>query len=199
MRQQRRCGRLPPLDRHGARQRELTTARAIRRGVCRTVRARQTKPERADDGPGCTAATDSGTAFFGFFRHLVADATGKIAIGEALQQAGGNDSGDAARASDGLRRAVGALLQQAQRTGAVRDDVELPEVYDCSSPPHEPRHAAASRKGYGTGCWPSPSTALPRHRPRGAGEHRGMRHTGVRTTRQAGGQVGLLGSRPGWT
>ncbi|GAA2490704.1 TetR/AcrR family transcriptional regulator [Streptomyces longisporus] len=74
-------------------------------------------------------ATDSGTAFFDFFRLLVADATGKIAIGEALQQAGGNDSGDAARASDGLRRAVGALLQQAQRAGAVRDDAELPEVY----------------------------------------------------------------------
>lgn len=74
-------------------------------------------------------ATDSGTAFFDFFRHLVADATGKIAIGEALQEAGGDDRGDAARASDGLRRAVGALLAQAQRAGAVRDDAELPEVY----------------------------------------------------------------------
>ncbi|MFI0818205.1 TetR/AcrR family transcriptional regulator [Streptomyces sp. NPDC021098] len=74
-------------------------------------------------------ATDPGVAFFGFFRHLVADASGKIAIGEALREAGGDGGGDAARASDGMRRAVGALLRQAQRAGAVRDDVELPEVY----------------------------------------------------------------------
>ncbi|GAA3175341.1 TetR/AcrR family transcriptional regulator [Nonomuraea roseoviolacea] len=74
-------------------------------------------------------ATDPGTAFFGFFRNLVTDAPGKIAIGEALLEAGGDDGGDAAQASAGLRRAVGVLLQQAQRAGAVRDDVELPEVY----------------------------------------------------------------------
>lgn len=74
-------------------------------------------------------ATDPGRAFFDFFSHLVADAAGKIAITEALLEAGGDSSSDAVRASDGLRRAVGALLQQAQRAGAVRSDVELPEVY----------------------------------------------------------------------
>ncbi|MEU1180905.1 TetR/AcrR family transcriptional regulator [Streptomyces sp. NPDC005820] len=73
--------------------------------------------------------TDPGEAFFGFFSHLVADATGKIAITEALLEAGGDSGGDAAQASDGLRRAVGGLLQRAQRAGAVRDDVQLPEVY----------------------------------------------------------------------
>jgi AcrR family transcriptional regulator len=73
--------------------------------------------------------TDPGTAFFDFFRHLVADAATKIAIGEALLDAGGDRDGEAARASQGLRRAVGALLQQAQQAGAVRGDVELPEVY----------------------------------------------------------------------
>ncbi|MGW7526880.1 TetR/AcrR family transcriptional regulator [Streptomyces sp. NPDC054783] len=74
-------------------------------------------------------AMDPGAAFFDFFSHLVADAAGKIAVSEALLEAGGENGGDAARASDGLRRAVGALLQRAQRAGAVRDDVELPEVY----------------------------------------------------------------------
>ncbi|MFJ4788280.1 TetR/AcrR family transcriptional regulator [Streptomyces sp. NPDC088794] len=74
-------------------------------------------------------ATDPGPAFFDLFGHLVADAAGKIAIGEALLDAGGDHGGDAARASDGLRGAVGALLRRAQRAGAVRDDVELPEVY----------------------------------------------------------------------
>src|SRR5262245_61969744 len=74
-------------------------------------------------------ATNPGSAFFDFFNHLVADATTKIAIAEALLEAGGDSDGDAAQASNGLRRAVGALLQHAQHAGAVRDDVELPEVY----------------------------------------------------------------------
>jgi AcrR family transcriptional regulator len=74
-------------------------------------------------------SADPSTAFFDFFAHLVADAATKIAIGEALLEAGGDSDGEAARASTGLRRAVGALLQQAQHAGAVRDDVELPEVY----------------------------------------------------------------------
>ena len=72
---------------------------------------------------------DPGTAFFDFFRYLVTDAGTKIAISEALRDAGGDSDGEAAHASNGLRRAVGALLQQAQQVGAVRDDVELPEVY----------------------------------------------------------------------
>jgi AcrR family transcriptional regulator len=74
-------------------------------------------------------ATDPGRAFFDFFSHLVADAATKIAIGEALLEAGGDSDGDAAQASNGLRRAIAALLRHAQHAGAVRDDVELPEVY----------------------------------------------------------------------
>jgi AcrR family transcriptional regulator len=74
-------------------------------------------------------AADPGEAFLGLFRQLAASAAAKIAITEALLDAGGDRDGDAARASDGLRRAIGALLQRAQQAGAVRDDVELPEVY----------------------------------------------------------------------
>jgi hypothetical protein len=74
-------------------------------------------------------APDPGEAFLGLFSHLVARAAAKIAITEALLDVGGDGDGEAARASDGLRRAVGALLQRAQQTGAVRDDVELAEVY----------------------------------------------------------------------
>lgn len=72
---------------------------------------------------------DAGTAFFDFFRHLVADAATKIAIGEALHDLTGDTEGDAHAASLGLRRAFGALLRRAQAAGAVRDDAELPEVY----------------------------------------------------------------------
>ena len=41
----------------------------------------------------------------------------------------GSEASDATRAANDLRRVVGALLDRAQRAGAVRDDVELPEVY----------------------------------------------------------------------
>jgi AcrR family transcriptional regulator len=74
-------------------------------------------------------ARDPGEAFFGFFRHLVADAKTKIALAEALLEAGGASDGEAAEASQALRRTVGELLHRAQQAGAVRNDVELPEVY----------------------------------------------------------------------
>ncbi|GAA2469156.1 TetR/AcrR family transcriptional regulator [Winogradskya humida] len=74
-------------------------------------------------------AEHPGTAFFDFFRDVVADAATKIAISEALLDAGGDSDGEATRAAAGLRRAVGALLQRAQEAGAVRADVALPEVY----------------------------------------------------------------------
>lgn len=75
------------------------------------------------------SAADPGRAFLGFFRYLVADAPAKIGIAEALLDADGEDGGEAAQASQELRRAFGALLQRAQQAGVIRDDVELPEVY----------------------------------------------------------------------
>jgi AcrR family transcriptional regulator len=74
-------------------------------------------------------AANPGEAFLGLFSHLVARAPAKIAITEALLDAGGDWDGEAIRASDELRRAVGALLRRAQQAGAVRKDVDLPEVY----------------------------------------------------------------------
>jgi hypothetical protein len=75
------------------------------------------------------AAADPGQAFFDFFAHMVADAATKIAIAEALVDAGGETDNAAVQASNDLRRAVGALLEHAQQAGAVRDDIELPELY----------------------------------------------------------------------
>ncbi|MGW3210032.1 SbtR family transcriptional regulator [Streptomyces sp. NPDC001135] len=63
------------------------------------------------------------------FRHPVADAETRTAIGEALLEAGGAGDSEVAEASHAPRRAVAELLQGAQQAGAVRDDVELPEVY----------------------------------------------------------------------
>jgi AcrR family transcriptional regulator len=74
---------------------------------------------------------DPGPALFGMFTEMVSDAPSKIAIAEALVEAGGEtDPGSrAARASGELQQAVGVLLQRAQEAGAVRADVELPELY----------------------------------------------------------------------
>jgi AcrR family transcriptional regulator len=82
-----------------------------------------------DRARGLADTEDPGQAFFDFFAHTVADATGKIAIAEALVGEGGGAEGRTVQASEDLRRAVGNLLERAQEAGTVRGDVELPEVY----------------------------------------------------------------------
>jgi len=82
-----------------------------------------------DQARELVGAADPGRVFFDFFAHMVADAAGKIAIAEALADAGGDAPAGAARASDELERAVGVLLERAQEAGTVRTDVGLPEVY----------------------------------------------------------------------
>ena len=82
-----------------------------------------------DEAAALAEASDIGAAFFGLFRHLVADAPAKLAIGDALVATSASEDAEVVRASNGLRRAVGELLRRAQAAGAVRDDVELPEVY----------------------------------------------------------------------
>jgi AcrR family transcriptional regulator len=86
--------------------------------------------ERLRDHARATAETgDPGRALFDFFAHTVADAATKLAIADAFVDAGGQLTAATAHASDGLRQAVGALLDHAKRAGAVRADVELPELY----------------------------------------------------------------------
>jgi AcrR family transcriptional regulator len=82
-----------------------------------------------DQARELASAADPGRAFYDFFAHMVADAAGKIAIAEALADAGGDAPGSAVRASGELERAVGVLLERAQEAGAVRADIGLPEVY----------------------------------------------------------------------
>ncbi len=78
------------------------------------------------------SADDAGEAFFAYFRHMVEDSATKITIGEALIGTGALSEGDESpidRAAADLRDALGVLLARAQKAGAVRDDVDLPEVY----------------------------------------------------------------------
>ncbi len=82
-----------------------------------------------DQARALAAAADPGRALFDFFAHTVADAATKIAIADALADEGGQAAVGTIQASDDLRRAVGVLLTRAQEAGAVRDDVDLPELY----------------------------------------------------------------------
>ena len=82
-----------------------------------------------DQARALADAADPGRALFDFFAHTVADAATKIAIADALADEGGQAAAGTIQASDDLRRAVGVLLRRAQEAGAVRDDVDLPELY----------------------------------------------------------------------
>lgn len=74
-------------------------------------------------------AEDAGAAFFGFFATVVADAAGKLAIANALVDAGGDNDPEVNAAARRMHDAVTALLTRAQEAGAVRADAAQPEVY----------------------------------------------------------------------
>ena len=85
--------------------------------------------ERAE---ALAVSEDPARALFDMFTEIVSDAPGKIAIAEALDEVSGGADGAASqaeRASAELRQAVGVLLRRAQAAGAVRADIELPELY----------------------------------------------------------------------
>ena len=73
-------------------------------------------------------ADDPGRAFAELFRHVVADAPGKIAIGEAIAAAGGRDE-RASEVADAYRERVATVLRRAQAAGAIRADVGAEEVH----------------------------------------------------------------------
>ncbi|WP_133980737.1 TetR/AcrR family transcriptional regulator [Kribbella voronezhensis] len=88
----------------------------------RLERLRDRATELADE-------PDAGAAFYGFFSQVVAEASTKLAISEALV-ASGSAAGETARsAGAGMREAFGKLLSRAQQSNAVRADADFPEVY----------------------------------------------------------------------
>jgi AcrR family transcriptional regulator len=72
---------------------------------------------------------DPGRAFFEFFTQVVAESASKLAIAEALTNAGAAVGEDAQKAGRGMREAFEGLLRAAQRAGAVRSDAQAAEVY----------------------------------------------------------------------
>ena len=82
-----------------------------------------------DQAQALLDADDAGGAFFAFFETVVVDAAGKLAIANALIDAGGDHDPEVIAAAHQMHAAVGALLTRAQQAGAVRADAAQPEVY----------------------------------------------------------------------
>ncbi|GII76191.1 TetR family transcriptional regulator [Sphaerisporangium rufum] len=81
-----------------------------------------------DQAAALSAAEDAGAAFFGFFTSIVADATHKKVLVDALADAGVDVKarmGDLQRA---MVDAIETLLDRARRAGAVRGDLAMPEL-----------------------------------------------------------------------
>jgi len=70
---------------------------------------------------------DAGEAFESLFRYVVADAPGKIAIGEAMVAVGAAHE-RASEVAEQYRAQVATLLRRAQKSGAIRKDVGVQEV-----------------------------------------------------------------------
>ncbi|GAA2095889.1 TetR/AcrR family transcriptional regulator [Actinomadura alba] len=74
------------------------------------------------------ATADPGTAFFEFLTRIVGDAEQKKALADVLTDAGIDPKAGLADIQRDMRHAIETLLADAQRSGAVRRDLELPEL-----------------------------------------------------------------------
>lgn len=81
-----------------------------------------------DEADTLLAAPDAGAAFFTFFTRIVASAANKKALADALADAGIDPKAGMADVSRDMRSAIEALLGRAQRAGAVRKDLRMPEL-----------------------------------------------------------------------
>ncbi|MFI9816808.1 TetR/AcrR family transcriptional regulator [Saccharothrix variisporea] len=82
----------------------------------------------ADSARQLTRAEDPGAALFTFVTQVVDQAATKNAMTEALTNAGIDVMGVTSEAADALKQALGELLENAQRAGAVRTDIGVPEL-----------------------------------------------------------------------
>ncbi|XVQ13700.1 TetR/AcrR family transcriptional regulator [Spirillospora sp. CA-255316] len=88
----------------------------------------------AEEGEALLAAagagtTDPGEAFFAFFTLIVENATHKKMLVDALTDSGVDVKAGMERLKGRMTGAIEALLIAAQRSGAVRADVGIPEVF----------------------------------------------------------------------
>ncbi|HTJ70975.1 MAG TPA: TetR family transcriptional regulator [Actinospica sp.] len=72
---------------------------------------------------------DPGTEFFAFFFELTEDAERKADLAEALTASGVEFQPQVKQGAERLAEALGALLERAQRAGAVRPDVTVADLH----------------------------------------------------------------------
>jgi AcrR family transcriptional regulator len=82
----------------------------------------------ADEAEAELAAHEPGTAFFGIFARMVAEASEKRAFAEELARAGRDAKEVTAGAGERLRVAFTTLLERATAAGAVRADVDTDQA-----------------------------------------------------------------------
>ena len=82
----------------------------------------------AAEARGLAGAGDPGAALFGFLGRVVGQSATKNAFTDALSSAGVDPADAVADIGRELWAALGELLAQAQRSGAVRDDIAMGEL-----------------------------------------------------------------------
>ncbi|GGM55631.1 TetR/AcrR family transcriptional regulator [Dactylosporangium sucinum] len=81
-----------------------------------------------DEAARLRATATPATAFFTFFTRIVADAARQRTLTDALRGAGIDVKANHTGQQAAMRAAIDELLRAAQAAGAVRADVELPDV-----------------------------------------------------------------------
>jgi AcrR family transcriptional regulator len=82
----------------------------------------------AEEGRELTTAEDAGAAFFHFFTRVVEEATQKKMLADALADAGIDVKAGMSELTQEMPRVIETLLTRAQRAGAVREDLGMPEL-----------------------------------------------------------------------
>jgi AcrR family transcriptional regulator len=99
----------------------------------------------ADEARALAASEDPGAAFIDYFRRVVTASGTKLAIADALAEAGVDSSTVTKEAGAALGAALAGLLTRAQRAGAIRSDIGLPELIALlAGTSRAARHAATA-------------------------------------------------------
>jgi AcrR family transcriptional regulator len=82
----------------------------------------------ADEAHALRSAPDAGAALLGFIDRLIAEATLKRDLVDALASAGSDLNASLAETGAQLRSEIQHLLVRAQRDGTVRDDIDIADL-----------------------------------------------------------------------
>jgi len=127
----------------------------------------------ADEAHALRSAPDAGAALLGFIDRLIAEATLKRDLVDALASAGSDLNASLAETGAQLRSEIQHLLVRAQRDGTVRDDIDIADLMAITAgmlfalqrrpgDQADPRHAVAVLRD-GLRATPTQACAPPTH------------------------------------